>query len=170
MPILRQRDLLKYNRDSHEIRNSQYGMGLTYRDTITGEGVWDKAKSYANRAKDKIMSAKASALGAVGEKLGQEAGAKIGKKLGEKVGDKIISTIGDVAKTGITHADKIKTGIDLIGTATKTGISIAKEAEDLNRSKKQTAAQERLDDEFFRQLRQQSDEIKKGAGLKRNKK
>ncbi len=147
----------------HEI---QHGDGI--KDYV--KNLYSGAKSYATSAATtakNYMNSNQSLGSRVVGSIGESAGAKIGKKLGEKIGDKI--TVGKVlsgVKTGLKHADSIKTGIDLVGTSVNTGLQIAKNAEDYKRSRQQTLANEKLDDEFFRQLRVKSDELRTGRGVK----
>ncbi len=160
MPLLRDRSMLYYNRDLSEIRRMQCGNGLTYNRMKHGDGLWDYTKQKYNQAKEyaksytptSVKSFASKTVGAIGEK----AGSVIGKKVGETVGDKIFTG----TKAALKNADSIKAGVDVIGHSVKTGLEIAKSAEDYRRSKKQTDAQEKLDDEFFRQLRIKSDELK----------
>jgi hypothetical protein len=159
MPILRDHDLIKYNRDEHEIRHLQYGRGLSYNQIQHGDGIKDYFKNLSSKISNSI-----------GAKIGETVGAKVGKKVGETVGEKVLSNIGSAAKFGVTHAKDIKNSIDLVGTVAKHGISIGKEVEDLKRSQRATEAQDKFNDEFFRQLRLKSDEIKKGQGMKKKSK
>ena len=178
MPLLRDRNMLSYNRDLCEIRRMQYGNGLTYNRMKHGDGLWDYTKQKYNQAKNyaksyastpttstQTKSFLSKTVGAIGEK----AGAVLGRKVGETVGDKILTS----TKTALKHADSIKSGVDLIGHSVKTGLEIAKSAEDYKRSKLQTNAQEKLDDKFFRQLRIKSDELKSsksnGIGMRRTR-
>jgi hypothetical protein len=163
MPLIRDRNMLYYNRDLHEIRRMQYGNGLTYNQMKHGDGLWDYAKQKLSQAKNyatKSTNTKSFAAKTLGS-IGEAAGAVLGKKVGETAGDKLLSGL----KTGLKHADSIKSSVDLVGHSVKTGLEIAKSAEDYKRSKLQTEAQEKLDDEFFRQLRIKSDELKNGRGI-----
>lgn len=172
MPLLRDRTMLAYNRDLPEIRRIHYGNGINFRSQQHGDGLWDYAKTKYSQAKDYAKSyipstmstsssTKPSFVSRTVGAIGEAAGSVIGRKAGEAVGDKFFSGL----KTGLKHADTIKSAVDLVGHSVKTGLDIAKSSEDYRRSKLQTDAQVKLDDEFFRQLRQASEETKKGRGI-----
>ncbi len=100
MVILRDRNILKYNRDKSEITRLQIGRGLTYHQINHGDGIgdyanslWNGAKKYTSSAANYVSgaasTAKKTAFGAVGEKIGST----IGKKVGENAGSKILTGV-----------------------------------------------------------------------------
>jgi hypothetical protein len=149
--MIRSIDEVRLFHDKHEIRNIRKGNGLHYRKHITGKGLYGNGLY-------------------LGEGKIWDGVKNIAKKTGEFI---------------VNNADNVKKVVDVVHHTAKAGIDIARDIDDLNRTKELRKSQEeslrsktakksepsktttssKNNNEIFKNLRLQSESIKKGKGL-----
>jgi hypothetical protein len=151
--MIRPINIRDYTLNEYDIRNLRHGSGVKNKKNKIGNGL------YGN--------------GLYGNGL-------FGNGYGDGVWDSVKSGTKELGNFVVNNADKIGKVVDVVHKTTKAGLDIAKDVNDLHRSKELRKSQEESlrakkestsdtknasDDAIFKKLRLQSEAIKKGKGL-----